>query len=158
MSIHIHRNSFNAGEISQRMDARVDEAKYGFSCRILENFIPGIYGGAFRRPGTIYTGTARNVAEWTEIEVNHTPSLLYGGDGTGTGEYLHTIINLWPRLGLEQRMTFTAVSRNYSETTAYHTGGGWVPGATGDVDGFKITTSSEGSYTFDITKWRVFGR
>lgn len=80
MSVHIHRNSFNAGEISSRMDARVDEAKYGFSCRILENFIPGIYGGAFRRPGTIYTGTARNVAEWTEIEVNHTPSLLYGGE------------------------------------------------------------------------------
>ena len=102
-------------------------------------------GGA---PSALYAITGYGQAFWT----------LYGGDGTGTGEYLHTIINLWPRLGLEQRMTFTAVSRDYTETTAYHSGGGWVPGATGDVDGFKITTSSEGSYTFDITKWRVFGR
>lgn len=66
MSIHVHRNSFNAGEISPLLDGRVDEAKYPFSCRILENFIPRIYGGAFRRPGTMYLGTARDVTTWTE--------------------------------------------------------------------------------------------
>lgn len=38
------------------MDARVDADRYAFSCRRLENFIPRIYGGAFRRPGMIYTG------------------------------------------------------------------------------------------------------
>jgi hypothetical protein len=41
---------------------------------------------------------------------------------------------------------------------SYEAGSGWIPGVTSNVDGFKITTSAEGSYTFDITKWRVFGR
>lgn len=45
-------NSFNAGELSEKMDARIDQEKYAFGCRILENFIPLIYGGAERRPGT----------------------------------------------------------------------------------------------------------
>lgn len=66
MSLHVHRNSFNAGEISPLMDARLDEAKHPFSCRILENFIPKIYGGAFRRPGTMYLATQHDLAEWTE--------------------------------------------------------------------------------------------
>ena len=82
MSIHVLQNSFNAGEISPLILARFDEGKYRFSCRVLENFIPKIYGGAFRRPGTIYTGTARNVAQWTETLVNHDPSLLFGGESS----------------------------------------------------------------------------
>lgn len=56
MSAHRHINSFNAGELSPLMDARGDSDKYRFSCRILENFIPRIYGGAFRRPGLEYLG------------------------------------------------------------------------------------------------------
>ena len=58
MSIHIHRNSSNAGEISQLMDARTDSEKYRNSCRRLEGFIPRVYGGAFRRPGTLFVGKA----------------------------------------------------------------------------------------------------
>jgi hypothetical protein len=86
MSIHVIQNSFNAGEISPLMLARFDEGKYRFSCRKLVNFIPKIYGGAFRRPGTIYTGTARNVAQWTEIAVDHDASLLFGGEsGAASG-------------------------------------------------------------------------
>lgn len=80
MSIHIHRNSFNAGELSPLMDARVDESKHPFSCRILENFIPKIYGGAFRRPGTMYLGTVPEVAQWTERTQEHAANLLYGGE------------------------------------------------------------------------------
>lgn len=51
------RSSFNSGEISPYLDARVDSDKYPFSCRRLENFIPKIYGGAFRRPGMVFLGT-----------------------------------------------------------------------------------------------------
>jgi hypothetical protein len=83
---------------------------------------------------------------------------IYGADGTDTDEYSHTIFRVFPRLVVEQRMLFEAVSRDYTATMAYHAGAGWIPGVTSDVDGFKITTSAEGSYTFDITKWRVFGR
>ncbi len=82
MSIHIHRNSFNAGEISPLMDARVDEAKHPFSCRVLENFIPKIYGGAFRRPGTMYLGRDRLVSEWTELptSLRHDLGIFFGGE------------------------------------------------------------------------------
>lgn len=60
MSAHVLRSSFNAGEISPLMDARVDAEKYGFSCRTLENFIPKIYGGAFRRPGLVHLGETKD--------------------------------------------------------------------------------------------------
>ena len=79
MSLHVHRNSFNAGELSPLMDARVDEAKHSFSCRIMENFLPKIYGGAFRRPGTMYLGALPTVAEWTERTEDHAGNRYFGG-------------------------------------------------------------------------------
>lgn len=56
MPAHRLISAFNAGEISPLMDARVDSEKYPLSCRVLENFIPRIYGGAFRRAGMEYLG------------------------------------------------------------------------------------------------------
>lgn len=44
--------SFNSGELSPLMDSRIDQDKYNAGCRTLENFIPLIYGGVKRRPGT----------------------------------------------------------------------------------------------------------
>jgi len=52
--------SFNAGELSPQIDARVDVEKYSSGCRDLENFIPRVYGSAERRPGTKYIGDAKN--------------------------------------------------------------------------------------------------
>lgn len=52
--------SFNAGEISPLLDARVTLEKYGSGCRTLKNFIILPYGGAIRRPGTQYLGAAKN--------------------------------------------------------------------------------------------------
>jgi len=102
MSIHVHRNSFNAGEISPLMDARVDDAKHPFSCRKLENFIPRVYGGAFRRPGTMYLGTLPTVASWTERTQWHASNLLYGGENTvpntrDDNESDYEIGSLWVR-------------------------------------------------------------
>ena len=51
--------TFNAGELSPLMDARMDQAKYVAGCRTLENFIPLIYGGAQRRPGTEFIATCK---------------------------------------------------------------------------------------------------
>uniref|UniRef100_A0A6M3IKC5 Putative tail protein n=1 Tax=viral metagenome TaxID=1070528 RepID=A0A6M3IKC5_9ZZZZ len=59
--------SLNAGELSPLMDARIDQQKYQAGCRTMENFIPLIYGGAERRPGTYYVGAAKssaNAAAW----------------------------------------------------------------------------------------------
>ena len=44
--------TFNGGEYSPKIDARADTEKYAGGCRILENMIPSIFGGAEKRPGT----------------------------------------------------------------------------------------------------------
>lgn len=95
MSVHIHRNSFNAGELSPLMDARVDEAKYGFSCRIMENFIPKIYGGAFRRPGTMYLASQHALAEWVENTNDH--RIFFADDVAPTpdDDTLYQVGSLW---------------------------------------------------------------
>jgi hypothetical protein len=46
-------NNFSAGEWSPKMRGRSEVAQYFQSCELLENFLPKIYGGAFRRPGTV---------------------------------------------------------------------------------------------------------
>ena len=55
--------SFNAGELSPKMDARVDLAKYGTGCRTVENAIVGLYGEAERRPGTQFIAEVKDSAK-----------------------------------------------------------------------------------------------
>jgi hypothetical protein len=45
------KTSFNAGELSPRLEGRVDIDKYANGCRKLENFIPLVQGGALKRSG-----------------------------------------------------------------------------------------------------------
>jgi hypothetical protein len=101
MSIHVSRNSFNAGEISPLMDARVDEGKYSFSCRILENFIPKIYGGAFRRPGMLHVATQHDLAEWTERTEDHSSNLYFDGENfeplASDDDFFYEVGSLWLR-------------------------------------------------------------
>ena len=52
--------TFNAGELSPKLDSRTDLDKYQGGCRILENFIPTKYGCAERRPGTRFVFDATN--------------------------------------------------------------------------------------------------
>ena len=51
--------SFNGGEYTEFMDPRVDVAKYGKGCRMMENFYPLPFGGAMSRPGTVHGGAAK---------------------------------------------------------------------------------------------------
>ena len=51
--------SFNSGELSPLMASRIDQDKYKFGCRTMENFYPLIYGAAKRRPGTEYIATQK---------------------------------------------------------------------------------------------------
>ncbi len=44
--------AFNAGELSPRLEGRVDLEKYKHGCRTLENFIPQVQGPAAKRTGT----------------------------------------------------------------------------------------------------------
>jgi hypothetical protein len=46
--------SFNKGVFSPKITERIDTESYASGCKKLENFIPSIYGGVERRPGTIF--------------------------------------------------------------------------------------------------------
>jgi len=46
--------SFNNGEVTQKIDCRIDTQKFSGSCRRLKNMLPLIYGCAERRPGLKY--------------------------------------------------------------------------------------------------------
>jgi hypothetical protein len=52
--------AFNAGVLSPLLDARVDIEKYRNGCRILENCVPKIYGGAFGRAGMELMGSTKD--------------------------------------------------------------------------------------------------
>jgi hypothetical protein len=51
--------NFTSGELSPRVSARVDLAKYFNGCRILQNFITLPHGGAIKRPGTYFVAEAK---------------------------------------------------------------------------------------------------
>ncbi len=53
-------NTFNAGELSPHMDARLDFQKYQSGLRTLENFVVLPYGGAQKRPGTQYIAETKS--------------------------------------------------------------------------------------------------
>lgn len=51
--------AFNAGELSQTLDGRVDLAKYANGCKRLENFLITIQGPAVRRGGGVLVGAGK---------------------------------------------------------------------------------------------------
>jgi hypothetical protein len=83
--------SFNSGELSPQIDARSDVEKYASGCRILENMIPRIYGGAERRPGTQYIdgsiGLSTPLALLHTIAIANAAQLQLVGSTGGSGAY-----------------------------------------------------------------------
>jgi hypothetical protein len=59
MAFHSIKLSFNSGEWSPLLNARIDLDRYEHACQRLENFLIMPYGGALRRPGTQYLGKAK---------------------------------------------------------------------------------------------------
>jgi len=51
--------TFNAGELSPKVDARSDTEKYRAGCRKLDNLIPRIYGSVEKRPGVRYVAKSK---------------------------------------------------------------------------------------------------
>ena len=58
--VSLIKTSFNAGELSPRLDGRIDIDKYSNGCSVLENFIPLVQGGIMKRPGTQYISSTKN--------------------------------------------------------------------------------------------------
>jgi hypothetical protein len=60
--------SFNSGELSHSLDARVDYAKYASGCSIMENFIPTVQGPAKRRGGTRFIAEVKHSGNRTWLQ------------------------------------------------------------------------------------------
>ena len=54
---------FTAGELSPRLDGRVDLQKYFSGAKILSNMVVHPHGGASRRPGTIFVSEVKSSAQ-----------------------------------------------------------------------------------------------
>jgi hypothetical protein len=52
--------AFNAGELSPKMEGRVDYSKYAQGLRQCENLLPLTQGPVIRRPGTMYVAATKN--------------------------------------------------------------------------------------------------
>lgn len=59
MPVYATLNSFNAGELSPKMQGRFDVSQYGKGCQQLQNFLVTPYGSAERRPGTRFLNFAK---------------------------------------------------------------------------------------------------
>ena len=59
-AFHALKVSFNGGEMSPLLDTRVDAEKQQTGCQVMQNFIPRVHGGVFKRPGTELVGEAYN--------------------------------------------------------------------------------------------------
>jgi hypothetical protein len=58
MAVWCAINSFNAGELSPKLEGRTDVSQYSKGCRKLENFLVTPYGAVERRPGTEFLAAA----------------------------------------------------------------------------------------------------
>jgi hypothetical protein len=146
MNLHIHRNSFNAGEISPLMDARTDDAKHPFSCRIMENFLPKVYGGAFRRPGLVHIGTAVDLAEWTEVLDGSAHNISFASHDTTPGPDNDTptyeIGSLWLRtISIPYRCTDSAAGTWVQLGSRHSMSQNTTPGVTDDSSvGYSVNS------------------
>lgn len=59
--------NFTAGEISPQLYGRVDVARYQNGARRMRNAVPQIYGGARRRPGTVFVREVKDSADATRL-------------------------------------------------------------------------------------------
>ena len=69
---HAMYSSFTTGEISERLEGRVDLAKYKDSCKTLENGIVMPHGGVKRRGGLHYIADVKPVVTGSELVTNGT--------------------------------------------------------------------------------------
>lgn len=72
-------SNFNGGELSPRLEGRVDYEKYQSGCSVMSNFIPTVQGPAVFRGGTHYVENVRQQAyrPWlTRFEFNYQQSFV----------------------------------------------------------------------------------
>ena len=98
------------------MDARIDQAKYQFGCRTMENFYPLIYGGAERRPGTYYVGAAKSASLKCRLV-----DFIYSVDTAYILEYGNQYIRIFINNGRLVGPLLASVSA-WADATVYNAG------------------------------------
>lgn len=61
------QDSFNAGELSPKLEGRVNIPRYRNGCQILENLIPSVHGSASKRPGIRFVNEVKTSADSTVL-------------------------------------------------------------------------------------------
>jgi hypothetical protein len=59
--------AFNSGELSPKLEGRIDIAGYQQGGRRVRNFVPMVQGGAQRRPGTYYVAEVKDSSKTTRL-------------------------------------------------------------------------------------------
>ena len=65
--MRVLKESFNAGEFTERLHSRYEIAKYKNACKTLTNFVPLPHGPVTRRPGTEYIAEVKDSQNTTNL-------------------------------------------------------------------------------------------
>lgn len=58
-SVHTFKTNFTSGELTDKLDARIDWSKHQNGARIIQNFMVQSYGGVVRRAGTFFISSTK---------------------------------------------------------------------------------------------------
>lgn len=104
------QTAFNAGELSPRLEGRVDLGKYANGVKLIENFLLSVQGPAIRRAGTRFVAEVKNSADRTwllRFEFNTTQAYVL--------EFGHQYIRFYANHG----QVVTSGVAAYNNATAY---------------------------------------
>jgi hypothetical protein len=107
MAIHHFQTSFNAGELTPQLDARVGVEKYTNGCRRLKNFLVSVHGPATKRPGLENIGAA-----YTDT----TPARLIGLNFSATTSFVVEITTTKFRFWTNGVLVAFTLDHPYSDT------------------------------------------
>ena len=160
---HAMYSSFTTGEITERLEGRVDLAKYKDSCKTLENGIVMPHGGIKRRGGLNYVADVKPTTTGSELVTNGTfDSNITGwtNKSVGSGSSIAHSTNLMNIVSVdasnygwaEQSITVVKGQR-YMLTFTIGTGAVSVQvgTATGGEQVYASTSMAAGTHTIEFT-------
>jgi hypothetical protein len=160
---HAMYSSFTTGEISERLEGRVDLAKYKDSCKTLENGIVMPHGGIKRRGGLNYIADVKPVVTGSELVTNGTFTsdiASWTDKKVGSGSSIAHSTNLMNIVSVdtsnygwaEQSITVVKGQR-YILTFTFGTGAisVQVGTATGGEQIYESTSMVAGTHTIEFT-------
>lgn len=140
--------SFNAGELSPLMDARVGLDKYLAGCRILKNFIPVPFGGVSKRPGTLSLVEVHNGSKKARVE-----SFRFSTDTQYILEFGHNTLRFMGARRLVTNIGEFSHVNPWKTATPYANGGLVLDGST--YWRANVAHTANASNKFDAVPWKT---